>query len=378
VELVANALTNAASGKILYLTAKGQTSVDPETAIPLTTDTTFWMASCTKLLTTVAALQCVERGELSLDEDVSAILPELRAPDVLTGFDEAGQPRLTKATKKITLRLLLTHSSGMGYDFLSPDLKRWREQRGEPTGPKGNITKDYTMPLLYEPGDGWAYGCSIDWAGKMVERVNGGMRLGDYMKEHVWGPLGMTSTGFRLAENDVIRTRLCATTAKNPTGDFVPAAPYPNQNPPDDLGGGGLYSSVPDYIQVLVSLLRNDGKLLKPDTVKLMFTAQLPDNKHMNAMVTDPAIGPMFRSGVDSQAWNWGLGGALNTEDVDGVCKKGTMTWSGLPNLFWWIDPSLGICGLYASQLLPPGDSESIALAVDFRKHVFQVATGSS
>lgn len=128
-----------ASGKIFHLAAKGQTSVDPKTARPLTTDTTFWIASCTKLLTTVAALQCVERGQLSLDEDVSSILPEWSAPDILIGFDDAGQPRLAKATKKITLRLLLTHSSGMGYDFLSPDLKRWREAQGEPPGPKSNI-----------------------------------------------------------------------------------------------------------------------------------------------------------------------------------------------------------------------------------------------
>ncbi len=249
------------------------------------------------------------------------------------------------------------------------------------------------MPLLFEPGDGWAYGCSIDWAGKMVERVTG-VRLGEYMKEHIYEPLGMTSTGFRLAENDILSSRLCATTARSPTGGFVPAAPYPNQNPADDLGGGGLYSSVPDYMQVLISLLGNDGKLLKPDTVQLMFTPQLPDDKYLTAAATHPLAGPMFRSGVDSQDWNWGLGGILNTADVEGVCRKGTMSWGGLPNLFWvrspctlfgmipeidlriqWIDPSLGTCGMYASQLLPPGDATSVGLAVDFRKYVYKVVS---
>lgn len=191
------------------------------------------------------------------------------------------------------------------------------------------------MPLLFEPGEGWGYSCAIDWAGQMVERVNGGVRLGDYMKDHIWEPLGMTATGFRLSENDTIRNRLCATTAKTPAGDLISATPYPSPNPKDDMGGGGLYSCVTDYVKVLVALLKNDGTLLQPETVKLMFTPQLPDNKHLADAVNSPDGGPMFRSGVESQAWNFGLGGILNEEDVDGICKKGTMTWGGLPNLFW-------------------------------------------
>jgi len=196
-------------------------------------------------------------------------------------------------------------------------------------------SKQYVMPLLFEPGGGWNYSCGIDWAGQMVERVNGGIPLGDYMKKNIWEPLGMTSTGFRLAENETIRSRLCATTARTPTGDLISVPPYPAQNPKDDLGGGGLYSSPNDYIKVLVALLKNDGTLLKPETVRAMFTPQLPDDKYLVAIVTDPTVGPMMRAGVDSQAWNFGLGGILNMDDVEGVCNKGTMTWGGLPNLFW-------------------------------------------
>lgn len=191
------------------------------------------------------------------------------------------------------------------------------------------------MPLLFEPGEGWSYSCAIDWAGKMVERVNGNVRLGDYMKTHIWEPLGMTSTGFRLNENETVRKNLCPTTAKTPQGELVPSKPYPNPDPVDDLGGGGLYSCVKDYLKVLVSLLKNDGTLLKPETVKLMFTPQLPDPKWLVETVYSPLGGAMFRAGVESDKWNFGLGGILNAEDVDGVCKKGTMTWGGLPNLFW-------------------------------------------
>lgn len=191
------------------------------------------------------------------------------------------------------------------------------------------------MPLLFEPGEGWEYSCSIDWAGKMVERANGGIRLGEYMREHIWSRLGMTSTGFRLGDDENLRTQLCATTARSLAGELVSAVPYPQQNPKDDLGGGGLYSSPNDYIKVLVALLKNDGTLLKPETVKLMFTPQLSEDKHLLDKVNSPATGAMFRGGVESQSWNFGLGGILNTEDVDGICKKGTMSWGGLPNLFW-------------------------------------------
>ncbi|KIW69789.1 hypothetical protein PV04_02121 [Phialophora macrospora] len=360
-----------ASGNILHCDAKGATSVDPKTAKPMSEDTTFWIASCTKLLTTVCALQNVEQGKLILDDDVSGILPEWTSPDILTGWDN-GQPRFKKATKKITLRQLLTHSSGMGYDFLSPELAKWREWRGEGVRPGGgDITIQYFAPLLYEPGENWAYSVSIDWAGKMVERVNGGISLGDYMEKNIFEPLGMSSTGFRPEKNEKISRNLCPTTKRTPEGDFVPTEPYAIQNPKDDLGGGGLYSAAPDYVKVLISLLRNDGKLLRPETVKSMFSPQLSDDSHLTATVNEPLAGPMFRSGVDSAAWNFGLGGILNMEDVDGVCKKGTLTWGGLPNLFWWIDPAAGNCGMYASQLIPPGDAESMALALAYRKNIF-------
>lgn len=360
-----------ASGNIVHHDAKGFTSVDPATAKPITEEATFWIASCTKLLTTICALQNVEQGKLVLDDDVSEILPEWKSPDILIGWDQ-GQPQFKKATKKITLRQLLTHSSGMGYDFLSPELAKWREWRGEGIRPGGgDITIQYFTPLLYEPGENWAYSVGIDWAGKMVERVNGGVRLGEYMLKHIFEPLGMTSTGFRPTENENIANNLCPTTMRTPTGELVPTDPYAIQDPKDDLGGGGLYSSAPDYVKVLISLLRNDGKLLKPETVKLMFTPQLLDNKDLVAMATHPLTGPMFRAGVNSAAWDFGLGGILNREDVDGVCKNGTISWGGLPNLFWWIDPTAGNCGMYASQVIPPGDTESIALALAYRKSLF-------
>ncbi|KEF56667.1 beta-lactamase [Exophiala aquamarina CBS 119918] len=359
------------SGDIIDLQAVGVTSVDPINRRPMTEDTTFWIASCTKLITTVAALQCVERGQLALDEDVSTILHELNSPDVLVGFDaQSGEPTLRKSQERITLRQLLTHSSGNMNDLLSPEIKKWRPwQKPALNDDDGEIVKRFLTPLLFEPGHGWVYGGGLDWAGRMVERVNGGIRLGDYFKKHIFEPLGMRSTGFRPSENESIRESLSATTVRTPTGELVGATPFPPANPKDDLGGGGLYTAPKDYIKVLIALLQNKGTLLKPETVDMMFAPQLPDSKYLEAVV-NPERGVMYRSGVDSRQWNFGLGGILNMEDVEGVCKKGTMTWGGLPNLFWWIDRTAGTCGMYASQLLPPSDATSMQIALEFRKSI--------
>ena len=168
----------------------------------------------------------------------------------------------------------------------------------------------------------------------MIERANGGIRLGDYMREHIWNPLGMSSTTFRPRKDEGIQNRLCSMTARTASGDLVPAPSHWARDPKDDLGGGGLCSSPRDYMKLLVAILKIDGTLLKPETVDLMFEAQLSNDSLIEAAVSGDA-GPMIRGGVVSDAWNFGLGGVLNMEDIDGVCKKGTMSWSGLPNLYW-------------------------------------------
>jgi CubicO group peptidase (beta-lactamase class C family) len=137
--------------------------------------------------------------------------------------------------------------------------------------------KRLALPLLYESGGGWMYSVAIYWAGKMVERANGGVGLGGYMKQHIFDPLGMTLTGFRLAENGRFRDRLCGTAQRTPAGKLSMSNPYNALNAADDLGGGGLYNPVADYMKVLISLLKNDGLLLRPDTVTTMFEPQLHD-----------------------------------------------------------------------------------------------------
>lgn len=319
----------------------------------MTAETTFHTASCTKLLTTISILQCVERGQLTLDDDISKYLDEWKEPDLLVGFDEqSGEPILHKAQKKITIHHLLTHSWGNANDLASPTIQKWKKWNNKTLGAAdGSVVSDsgqaqtsmliqslkftrFLSPLLFEAGDGWVYGGGLDWSGQIIERIHGGIRLGDYMKKHIFEPLKMESSGFRPSENARIRDHLCATTIRTSTGALENGKPFAPEDPVHDQGGGGLYSSATDYLKVLVSLLMNDGTLLKPDTVEMMFTPQLSDPKHLLAVV-NPTRAIAFRGGVESEAWNWGYGGMLNGEDVEGLCKKGTMTWGGLPNLFW-------------------------------------------
>ncbi|KAI1626753.1 putative penicillin-binding protein [Exophiala viscosa] len=365
------------SGKICYLNCQGTTSVDEALAQPITSDHTFWIASCTKLMTTIAVLRCVDKGLLHLDEDISPVLPEFKYPDILVGFDSnTGEPRFQKASNKITLRQLLTHSSGMGYSFASPKLVWWRKWvENDPESFKGNLTKQFNLPLIYDPGEGWEYSVSVDWAGQMVERVNGGVRLGDYMKQHIWDPLDMKSTTFRAFENgnEHIRDRLCPMTRRTGSGILKSAPPYRRYDWKDDYGGQGVCCSPNDFIILLGAVLKNDGTVLMKETVEMMFQPHLSDDSYLNAHMAKSIESGMLRSGVESYAWNFGLGGILNMKDVDGLCKKGTMTWSGYANTYWWVDPSAGTCGMYASQLLAtPSDPVSLDLYLAFRRHVYQ------
>ena len=294
-------------------------------------------------MTTIAALQCVERGLFTLDsaEDVKRLIPERTSfNDILTGFDDSGNPVFKKAAAEITTRQFLTHTSGVGYD-LTLFLERWRKHRGEESLTlSGEIIKGYLTPLTFNPGDSWEYGAGLDWAGLMIERANGGKKLGQFMKENIWDPLGMTSTTFHLEEQEDVRTRLASMSVRLPSGEIAPFNVSVLKDPAkDDLGGAGIFSTATDYLRILASILRNDEKLLKKESVEEMFTPQLtPVQKAAYMKLADGIPGlnthlaGRLKPGTEI---TWGLGGAIIEEDVPDGRKKGSMFWGGLPNLCW-------------------------------------------
>jgi CubicO group peptidase (beta-lactamase class C family) len=172
----------------------------------------------------------------------------------------------------------------------------------------------------------------------MVERVTGSARLGDYMTENIWKPLSMTSTTFRPAERPDIAGQHCGITMRLPTGDLLanPPIPYPVKEPKDDLGGSGAYATAPDYLKLLSSLVKNDGKLLKPETVNEMFKPQLENPAYLMGILAIPEFTKYLAPGMPvGLKWNYGLGGIIAMEEISGRAGKGTMFWGGFPNLYW-------------------------------------------
>ncbi|KAH8797949.1 beta-lactamase/transpeptidase-like protein [Xylogone sp. PMI_703] len=367
---------HSASGNFRYSKAIGPHTLNSSISDNISPDAVFWIASCTKLITTVAALQCVERGLFSLDEDVTRILPEFRYKDILTGISQNGKSILTKSTKPITLRHHLSHSSGISYDHFNPLLAKYRELQGRSIAltRSGSVVEAYDYPLLFELGTSWDYGAGVDWAGVMVERANN-ISLEEYMRQNIWSRLNMTSTTFRINDRLDLRARMPAMsrreggihslfgTSPNPDGEVVYTdAPVWHENRDGDCGGAGLHSNAHDFQKVLDSLCANDTVFLKADTVDMMFRPQLSDasKSALAKAPLIPEVNNVLGGGLpQGHEMSWGLGGLLNLIDLPTGRAKGSLCWFGLPNLTWWIDRYKGISGAYMSALIPPGDPKS-------------------
>ena len=186
---------------VLYEGAFGKRNL--VTGAAMTPDTMFWIASMTKAVTSVAAMQMVEQGKLSLDKPISDVVMELSAAQVLEGFDAEGKPKLRPPKRPITLRHLLTHTAGFSYDLWNKDIERYMKVANVP-GIGTCKLEALKVPMIADPGDKWEYGINIDWAGKAVERVSG-LSLDGYMRERIFTPLGMKDTVFILRPDQQAR-----------------------------------------------------------------------------------------------------------------------------------------------------------------------------
>ena len=236
----------------------------------MTPDTVVWIASMTKAMTGAAAMQLVEQGKLALDTPAKAVIPALGEVGVLDGFDANGKPKTRKAKRDITLRHLLTHTAGFGYEMWSTEIGKYMKAMEVP-GVVACQNKALNTPLLFDPGERWNYGINIDFAGKMVEAVSG-KKLGEYMQENLFGPLGMDSTAFRITP-DNMRTPGKGPPAQ-PRRRLAPIRFEMTQEPEFEMGGGGIYSTAGDYLK-FVRMMLNEGKgngkqVLKPETVEQM------------------------------------------------------------------------------------------------------------
>src|SRR5437016_4077092 len=281
----------------------------------MTLDSLFRIASMTKDITSVAAMQLVEQGKLKLDDPVPNIDPTLGSPQVLEGFDAGGAPKLRPAKRPITLRHLLTHTAGFGYEQWDPNINRYVKTSGLPPRATGKVAT-IRMPLVFDPGDRWLYGINTDWVGRLVESASG-QPLDVYFREKIFAPLAMKDSGFQpSAEQRARQARLHTRQADGSLVvqplETVPAAPE------FWSGGGPLYSTPRDYLTFLQMLLHggsvNGVRLLKPETVADM---------HRNS-TGSIACGvlktevPAISNDVDlfpGAPLRWGLGYMLNVNE---------------------------------------------------------------
>jgi CubicO group peptidase (beta-lactamase class C family) len=333
-------------------------------------DTIFRIASMTKAVTSVAAMQLVEQGRLQLDHPIGSVLPELSAPQVLEGFDESGAPRLRPAKRPITLRLLLTHTAGFGYEFLNADLIRYVKTSGTPSTSTGKLAS-LRLPLVFDPGDRWEYGINIDWVGRAVEAVSG-QPLEVYFRDKIFAPLGMNDTDYAISGAQ--QSRLVGVHQRKPDGSLEP---IPVADPPWRefwSGGGGLNSTGRDYLVFLQMLMHqgsfNGARLLRPETVALMGQNQIGD---INAGVAKTAMPSRsndfdFFPGIPCK---WGLGYMINTQPGPNGRSAGSLTWAGIYNTYYWLDPQKHVAGVILTQLLPFADHKVVKLYGEFEAAVY-------
>ena len=339
----------------------------------MTSDTVFRIASMTKAITSIAAMQLVEQGKLALEAPVPDIDPTIGAPRVLEGFDAAGAPRLRPAKRPITLRHLLTHTAGFAYDMWNPALGRYLQSAGLPLRSSGRVAS-IRMPLLFDPGERWEYGINTDWVGRLVEAASE-LPLDVYFRERLFGPLGMMDSGFVTTEAQ--RARQAGLHQRETDGTLVPQPLEPPATAAEFWSGGGpLYSTGRDYLQMLQMLLHggqwNGARVLRPETVALMHanhTGDLPAGVMRTArpeMSNDVDLFPGTRV-------RWGLGYMLNLDPGPSGRSAGTVSWGGIYNTYYWLDPGRRVAGVILTQILPFADARVLGLYGRFERAIYEV-----
>ncbi|MDX1540187.1 MAG: serine hydrolase domain-containing protein [Geminicoccaceae bacterium] len=362
------AIATDARGTI-YEGAKGQRVLGQDA--PMTTDTVFAIFSTTKAITGTVCLQLVEDGTLDLDAPARTYVPEIGKLQVLDGFDADGSPKLRPPKRDVTTRMLLLHTAGFGYDFFNERYNRLAQEHGQPsviTSSKAALN----VPLLFDPGDEWEYGCNIDWAGQVVEGITG-KRLGEVMQARVFGPLGMTSTAFTLSED--MRRRLARIHQREADGSLTPLTDFElPQDPEVHMGGHGLYSTVDDYCKFIRMWLNDgrgpDGQVLKKETVLDAARNGLGEKKIKGLPGVIPSLSN-FAEFFPGMPKSWALTFMINDQDAPTGRPAGSLAWAGLANLFYWIDRRSGIGGFWATQIFPFADPTSVGGYLDFETAVY-------
>jgi methyl acetate hydrolase len=349
---------------VLYEGAAGKLGGERDVAMPV--DAVFQIASMTKPVTSVAIMQLVEAGKIKLDDPVSNYLPGFDHLQVITRFHEADATYESRPAKRpMTIRHLLTHTSGIAYGFVSPVVTRL-----------GNASKkqEWQLPLLSDPGEQWHYGPSTAVLGMIVEKVSG-QTLEDYFQQHIFKPLGMTDTSYAVPEGK--RERIPANHQRE-NGRWVEVPrrqPVPSTPTPPFLGDGGLYSTVSDYGKFMQMFLNNgragSATILKPATVKEMEANNIGSVIVELQPITNPSQSKPFPLGAGHDKFGLGFEVAAGPQAA-GYRSNGSVSWAGIFNTEFWIDPVKKVGVVMMMQGLPFYDDGAISTLRTFEHSVYQ------
>ncbi|TFL04748.1 beta-lactamase [Pterulicium gracile] len=339
---------------ILYSGAAGKIDF-PSDAPRFSLDTFGWIASMSKLITAVAVLQFVDQGILGLGEDLRPIVPELDGLEIIRGWHDDGlTPKVEKNVLPVTLRQLLSHTSGMTYDLLPgyPDLARYNEYINRTDNTFSFTKSGFLSVLTSAPGEAWSYGPGVDWVGQLIERISG-KTLDVYLRERIFVPLGMETTVFFPEVPPSARAHETVLPLRMEDGLLGPMnAPMPAVQE-FKSGGAGLSSTASDYARFLRALLA--GELLGERMMELLFTSCVDDGESIRERLSSwaPGFCKQFDEGTPmGQA----LGGVVTLRDIRGKRRARSMAWGGASNSQWWIDRKTGVaCVLFVNQW-PWGD----------------------
>ena len=346
--------------RILYLKAFGKQDV--ARGIPMSTGTVFRIASMTKPVTSVGIMMLYEQGKLRLDDPVGDYLPAYKGREVMATFNEKDATYTTRPAKsEITIRQLLTHTSGLSYDFVSPTVLAIETKSGK--DPKD-------LPLLFDPGTKWTYSPATAVLGSVVEKLSG-QSLEAWDQARIFRPLGMIDTTYtpapdRVARLATIHQREATGLAESPNGQYTPSV----------RGDGGLVSTAADY-SAFVQMVLNEGswhgqRLLKPETVRLMTSNQIGSVVVETMPAALPRRSAVFPFGAGTD--KFGLGFQITMTDGARTHERGagSYTWAGIDNTHFWVDPKNGIGVVILTQVLPFYNETSMDVLKRFERLIYE------
>lgn len=318
---------------------------------PAAIDTVFRIFSMTKAVGSTAAMILIDQGELDPDTEVASVLPEFGALQVLEGWD-GDRPRLRAPRVKATVRHLATHTSGLEYEFWNPDMANYLARTGRPSILAGT-REAMAYPLMSDPGTRWGYGPSIDWLGRVVEQV-AGQRIDAFLRQHLFGPLGMTDTDVEVRPHMALR--LAAVKARGEDGRFADFDLAPPSQPEIYGMGHALYSTPQDYLRFLRMFLNRgtlDGaRVLSEAGIERMLSNHMGPIQFQKMLTAAPPVTADFDP-FPGTVKTHSLGFMRNEADITGRRRAGAQSWAGVLNTHYWLDLQKDLAAVIMTQSLP-------------------------